>query len=73
MSDFASVTAPAGARARLDPPADFVRRHVGPGEAEIAGMLKALGLASLDALVSETVPAGILLSRPLSLPLPLSE
>ena len=30
-------------------------------------------MASLDALVSETVPAGIRLSRPLSLPLPLSE
>ena len=73
MSDSASVTTPAGARALLDPPADFVRRHVGPGEAEMAGMLKALGVASLDALVSETVPAGIRLSRPLSLPLPLSE
>ena len=46
MSDSASVTAPAGARARLAPPADFVRRHVGPGEAEIAGMLKALGVAA---------------------------
>ncbi|HYN00835.1 MAG TPA: aminomethyl-transferring glycine dehydrogenase [Vicinamibacteria bacterium] len=67
------MTVPAGARARLVPPADFVRRHVGPGEAEIAAMLKALGVASLDALVSETVPAGIRLSRPLSLPLPLSE
>jgi glycine dehydrogenase len=73
VSDSASVTSPAGARALLDPPADFVRRHVGPGEAEIAGMLKELGVASLDALVSETVPAGIRLSRPLSLPLPLSE
>jgi glycine dehydrogenase len=67
------VTTPAGARALLDPPADFVRRHVGPSDAEIAGMLKELGLASLDALVGETVPAGIRLSRPLSLPLPLSE
>jgi glycine dehydrogenase len=73
VSDSASLTAPAGARALLAPPADFVRRHVGPGEAEIAGMLKTLGVASLDALVSETVPAGIRLSRPLSLPLPLSE
>jgi len=73
VSHSASVTAPAGARALLDPPADFVRRHVGPGEPEIAGMLKALGVASLDALVNETVPAGIRLSRPLSLPLPLSE
>ena len=51
MSDSASVTAPAGARALLDPPADFVRRHVGPSEAESPTMLKALGLGSLDALV----------------------
>ncbi len=73
MSDSASVTAPVGARAVLAPPADFVHRHVGPGQAEIAGMLQALGVASLDALVDETVPAAIRLSRPLSLPVPLSE
>jgi glycine dehydrogenase len=73
VSDSASVTTPATARTLLDPPADFVRRHVGPGEAEIAVMLTELGVASLDALVSETVPAGIRLSRPLSLPLPLGE
>jgi glycine dehydrogenase len=73
VSDSASVTTAAGARALLDPPADFVQRHVGPSEAEVASMLKALGVASLDALVGETVPAGIRLSRPLSLPLPLSE
>jgi glycine dehydrogenase len=73
VSDSASVTTREGARALLDPPAEFSRRHVGPSDAEIASMLKALGVASLDALVSETVPAGIRLSRPLSLPLPLSE
>ncbi len=73
MSDSASVTTPTGARAVLEPTADFVRRHVGPGEAEIAQMLNVLGVASLDALVGETVPAGIRLVRPLSLPLPVSE
>jgi glycine dehydrogenase len=36
-------------------------------------MLKALGVASLDALVAETVPDGIRLGRELSLPAPLSE
>ena len=73
MSDSASVSAPAGARALLTQPADFVRRHVGPSEAEIAGMLKTLAVASLDALVGETVPSGIRLDRALALPSPLSE
>ena len=30
---------------------EFVRRHNGPGEADIAAMLGALGLASLDELI----------------------
>jgi glycine dehydrogenase len=69
-----SVTAaPAGARPLLFPPADFVRRHVGPGEAERAEMLKSLGVPSLDALVAETVPEGIRLGRALALPAPLGE
>jgi glycine dehydrogenase len=50
-----------------------VRRHVGPSDAEIAEMLKTLGVASLDALVGETVPGAIRLGRPLDLPAPLSE
>ena len=67
------VSAPAGASALLRPPADFVRRHVGPSEADLAEMLKALGVPSLDALVAQTVPAGIRLGRALDLPEPLSE
>jgi glycine dehydrogenase len=67
------VAAPAGRAALLDPPADFVHRHVGPGEREIAEMLKSLGVASLEALVGETVPGAIRLGRPLDLPAPLSE
>ncbi len=53
--------------ARLAPTDTFVRRHVGPDEAEIAQMLGQLGLASLDELIDETVPAGIRLDRPLEL------
>ncbi|HSD66214.1 MAG TPA: glycine dehydrogenase (aminomethyl-transferring), partial [Vicinamibacteria bacterium] len=74
MSNRPSPTAtPAGTRTLLDPPADFSRRHVGPGEADRAEMLKTLGVASLDALVAETVPAGIRLGRALDLPAPLGE
>ncbi|HEY0036394.1 MAG TPA: hypothetical protein VGB66_06875, partial [Longimicrobium sp.] len=45
----------------------FVRRHVGPGDDEIATMLQALGYGSLDELVDATVPASIRLDRPLAL------
>ncbi len=46
---------------------DFVRRHVGPGEAQIAEMLDLLGLSSLDELIDKTVPAAIRSERPLDL------
>ena len=67
---------PAGAAAALSferPPAalrpvdTFVRRHLGPAEAEAEAMLDVLGASSLDALVDETVPASIRLGRPLAL------
>jgi glycine dehydrogenase len=67
------TAAPAGARALLHPPADFPRRHVGPSAPDTAEMLKVLGVASLDALVAETVPGTIRLGRPLDLPAPSSE
>ena len=35
---------------------DFVRRHIGPGEAQTAAMLETLGLGSLDELVDSAVP-----------------
>ena len=51
----------------------FVRRHIGPSPEEQASMLKAMGLESLDALVSETVPASIRMKKPLALPPGLTE
>jgi glycine dehydrogenase len=70
----APVTAPrAGARALVAPPADFVRRHVGPSEADVVDMLRTLGKGSLDDLVGETVPGAIRLDRPLALPPPAAE
>ena len=38
---------------------DFVRRHIGPGEPQIADMLETLGFASLGELVEKTVPKAI--------------
>jgi glycine dehydrogenase len=45
----------------------FVRRHVGPGEADIAEMLAQLGYDTLDDLVDATVPEGIRLRQPLAI------
>jgi len=57
----------------LAPGDTFPRRHIGPDAAEVAEMLAALGLESLDALITATVPAAIRLRRPLRLPEPRGE
>jgi glycine dehydrogenase len=54
-------------------PSEFVRRHIGPSEAEIATMLDSLGLRSLDDLIAKTVPATIRQAKPLNLPVGLGE
>ena len=46
---------------------EFIRRHIGPGEQQIAEMLSELGLKSLDELIKKTVPANIISERPLSI------
>ncbi len=51
----------------------FVDRHIGPDAREEAEMLRALGVASLDALVAETVPADIRMAGALKLPPALTE
>jgi len=52
---------------------EFSGRHIGPDAHEIGAMLHTLGLASLEQLVAETVPASIAFGRPLPLPGPLTE
>ena len=55
-------------------PYDFAnRRHIGPSPTEMAEMLDALGVADLDALIDETVPAAIRQAEPLDFGKPLSE
>ena len=46
----------------------FADRHIGPREAELATMLAAVGVDSLDALIDRAVPAAIRTARPLALP-----
>lgn len=51
----------------LGPNDTFVRRHLGPSDTEIRAMLDAIGAASLEALVAETIPDEIRLGRRLAL------
>ena len=46
----------------------FEKRHNGPDDQEIAAMLEAVGVDSLEELIVETVPASIRLEKPLNLP-----
>jgi glycine dehydrogenase len=55
-----------------NPNESFASRHIGPDAADIARMLEVVGADSLDALISETVPAGIH-DEDLELPTALSE
>ena len=51
-----------------DNPDTFARRHIGPSPDDRDEMLKAVGAASLDALMDEVIPASIRLTQPLNLP-----
>ncbi len=51
----------------------FQTRHIGPSENEKNEMLNAIGVESLDQLITETIPDDIRLQNSLSLDTPLSE
>ena len=59
--------------ASLAPTDTFVRRHIGPSDADVAEMLRTLGLGSLEELSAQTVPASIRLKSPLKLGPPRGE
>ncbi len=50
----------------------FIRRHIGPADADVAAMLGVLGIESLDALIDKAVPAAIR-SAPERMPAPRTE
>ncbi|XP_078070225.1 glycine dehydrogenase (decarboxylating), mitochondrial [Mustelus asterias] len=52
---------------------DFSERHIGPGDKEKREMLATLGLARMDELIDNTVPASIRLTRPLKMDDPVCE
>jgi glycine dehydrogenase len=53
--------------------AKFVDRHNGPRAGELPGMLKVIGVDTLDQLIDKTVPKNIRLDKPLRLPEAMSE
>src|SRR5687767_15096289 len=51
----------------------FVRRHIGPSEAEIRDMLQTIGYDSLDTFIDTVIPSGIRFRDALNLPAATSE
>ena len=52
---------------------DFARRHIGPSPQDIQEMLAAVGVSSLDELISQAVPGSIRQQQPLDMGTALSE
>ncbi|MGE5471454.1 MAG: aminomethyl-transferring glycine dehydrogenase [Bacteroidota bacterium] len=52
---------------------EFIARHIGPCASETTAMLAAIGAASLEQLIDQTVPAAIRLPADLPLPAPRRE
>jgi glycine dehydrogenase len=57
----------------LDPSDTFVRRHVGPSDAQVERMLDVVGVGSLTELMEQTVPTSIQLGDALKLGEPRAE
>ncbi|MER9656955.1 aminomethyl-transferring glycine dehydrogenase [Mesorhizobium sp. M0152] len=54
-------------------PYPFSARHIGPSLNDTRAMLAAIGVPSVETLISQSVPKSIRLDRPLALPAPASE
>ncbi len=52
---------------------EFVKRHIGPSEADTIKMLKKIGAESLEQLIDRTVPPSIRMEKPLNIPAAMSE
>jgi glycine dehydrogenase len=53
--------------------ASFIRRHIGPGAAEVDHMLETIGYDSVDALIDSTIPENIRFRKELAIVPPTSE
>lgn len=57
----------------LEDHGEFIMRHIGPRDEDVVTMLEEIGVASLDELISGTLPPSIQLNEPLDLPLAITE
>ena len=53
--------------------AEFIKRHIGPNDAETKKMLESIGSKSLDELIEKTIPNNIRLKKPMNIPAGLTE
>ena len=53
--------------------AEFIKRHIGPNDADTKKMLESIGAGSLNDLIEKTVPASIRLKKPMNIPAALTE
>jgi glycine cleavage system protein P-like pyridoxal-binding family len=67
------MTEPHTTLTELEMHGDFIRRHIGPSEADIEAMLAELGCRSVDDLINQVVPANIISERELEMDPPRSE
>jgi glycine dehydrogenase len=56
------------ALAELEPGPNFIRRHIGPSDAETNDMLREVGAKSLEDFIGKVVPEKIRIAKPLELP-----
>ena len=57
----------------LEHPDKFVNRHIGPRMVDVNEMLKAVGVATFDQLINETIPSSIRLRESIELSTPVTE
>ena len=53
-----------GSLQELETHDEFIARHIGPDDTQIAEMLRELGVDSMQALIEETVPRSIVSASP---------
>ena len=53
--------------------AEFIKRHIGPSDADAQKMLASIGASSLNELIEKTVPNNIRLKKPMNIPSGLTE
>lgn len=53
--------------------AEFIHRHIGPGQQQTEKMLRTIGVDSLDDLINQTVPPDIRMQHDLTIPQSMSE